>query len=351
MLLIRRIIFIFAFFYFSTNYPLYQRLSNESKQLPVFKINLDLPIKDRYKEILQIYTDKIKVYAAVTSLLPFPFLTKRFFHFMINKQTQDPDWYEYIEAVSEITGISLNDAVMLSVTYDIACTSVIIQSDNNKIFMGRNLDFGTYFVITHLMYESEYYKNNILLYKGVGLAGFRGGINGMKPGKFSVSLNLRKSNEYRFGSLYRIYEGKLTPNFNLMKVLEKADSYEEALEMLKNNKLSSSVYYSLAGVNKNEGVIISRNYDSIYHIDKLDVNSGKWYLVVTNTDLDKEEIKGEERRCPTQENILKIGKENINYENLFSEVMSVYPTNNLITAYTTIQSAQDNYFNTTLWLP
>ena len=68
--------------------------------------------------------------------------------------------------------------------------------------------------------------------------------------------------------------------------------------------------------------------------------------------VDKEESKDDFRRVPTEENIKRIGREKINYENLFSGVLYLYPTNNLITVYSTVQSANyQGYFDTSLWLP
>lgn len=331
---------------------LFPRLSYANKELSKFKINLDLSVRERYTEILKFYKDKIQVYAYVTSsLYPINYLVSKIPENLINTKYQDPEWIDYVKLVSEIAEISLSDAFMLSVTYDMGCTSTVIQNAKNNIFMGRNLDFTTYFVISHLMFEVEYYRNGVLHYTGIELAGFRGAINAVKKGKFSASINLRRdSSQYRINNLYRIYSGLMSPNFNLMKVMDKAESFEEAVEMLSHNKLSSSVFYVVSGVKKNEGAVISRNHDSIHRIDRLDVDNGIWFLVICNTDYEKEESITDTRRAPAEKNIEKIGRDNINYENLFNNVMSIYPSNNLITSYTTIQNAK-GYFNTTLWLP
>lgn len=343
---------ILTIFAFSLQENILPRLTYDTKEIPKYSINLDLPVKERYKNILISYKDKVKVYAKVTTFAPLAYIISKVGKSLLNPAVQDPEWVQYIEAVAEFCDIPLSQAVMLSVTYDMACTSAIIQDNKDNIFMGRNLDFGTYFVISHLMIEVDYYRNGNYLYTGVELVGFRGAINAIKPGKFATSLNLRRSYNYKLGNLYRVYQGKLTPNFNLMKVMEKADSYEEALNLLSKTELSAPVFYGLSGIHKNEGAIISREYDGIYRIDSLDVDNGKWFLVVCNTDLDKDEPETNFRRVPTEENISGIGRDKINFKNLFSDVMSVYPTNNIITAYTTIQSSQGKgFFNTTIWMP
>lgn len=333
------------------SFGFFQRMAYNTAKLPRFKIELSLPVKERYGFILSTYKEKIRTINFVTQIGLLSYPVSRFGSYLVNKYSQDPEWLGYIQAVSEICGISLSEAFMLSVTYDMGCTTVIVQDNKGEIYMGRNLDFVTYYVIAHCMFEVEYYRNDKYVYTGIEQAGFRGAINAIKPGKFSAAINLRRKH-YRLNNLYRIYAGYTTPNYRLMQVMEKADSYEEALHMIKNSKLSASVYYALSGIKKNEGAIISLNNDSVHDIHYLDVDKGFWFLVITNTDLDKHERPDFQRRKPTAEKLTKIGPNEINYQNLYEHVMAVYPANNIITIYTTIQSPKDTgYFNTTLWLP
>jgi acid ceramidase len=328
------------------------RLSYNTTTLPTYQINLDLPIKQRYKNLLTEYKYKVQAYSKVTSYFsPLAWVVGKVGKYFFDKNRLDPDWYEYIEAVSEYCEIPISEAIMLSVTYEMACTSIVLQDKNNNILIGRNLDFETYFVIAHLMFQAEYYKNNEHIFTGVELLGFRGIINAMKPGKFSVSMNLRTGTS-RFENLYRIYKGYPTPNHFLMKVVEQANSYEVAKLLLSTFSLSSPVYYIISGVQSNEGAIITRSSQGLYSISNLNVEKERWFLVICNTDLDHEESQDDFRRIPTEENLERIGRERITYENIFSGVLSLYPTNNLITVYSTVQSAKDEgYFNTTLWLP
>jgi acid ceramidase len=325
------------------------KLNYSTSKLPVYKLDLDIPVKLRYKELLQKNKFKVQAYAEYSAITPLPYIVSLYGKYLSNKRIQDPEWIEYIEAVSEFCEIPLSKAIMLSVTYDMACTSVVVQDKLNQIFLARNLDFFTYFVLTHVAFEAEYYKNGNLLYRGTEVMGFRGAVNAVKPGKFTVSLNLRYGDS-KLKSLYKVFNGYPTPNFLLMKVMERANSYDEALQILSETSLSAPVYYTISGLNSNEGSIITRNRDGVYSIDSLNVDKGKWFLVITNTDLDKSESLDDSRRLETIQNIKKVGRENINYNNLFSNVMSVYPTNNILTVWTTIQSPI-GYFNTTLWLP
>jgi hypothetical protein len=315
------------------------RLNTNSTRLPSYSLDLDLPIRERYHQVFTDYKDKIKTIAKMTSYIPSYAVMAKIGIYSVNYQEED--WLEYISVLSEYTGISISESVMLSTTYELACTSVLIRDNNGEIFLGRNLDFLTYFLFAHGMFEVIYYRKGQVVYKGVELAGFRGAINAVKPGKFALALNLRRYHN-RAVNFFRIYQGFRTPNYNLMRVLEEAETYEEAVRMLSDTPLTAAVYYTIAG--PNEGAIITRNNIGVDSVDKLE--GDKWFLVITNTDLDQPE---EARRKPTEDRIRDLGRENVNSENLF-KIMSQYPTNNLSTIYTSIHRL-NGYSDTVLWLP
>lgn len=350
--IITNILLVIIFSLIKTSCNVLPRLSYNTTNMPTFRIDLDLPIKQRYRNLLTENKFKVQAYSKVTSdFSHLAWVISKIAKYFYNKNKLDPDWYEYIEAVSEFCEISMSEAIMLSVTYEMVCTSIVLQDKYNNLIIGRNLDFDTYFVIAHLMFQAEYYKNNEHVFTGVELLGFRGIINAEKPGKFSVSMNLRTGSS-RLENLFRIYKGFPTPNHFLMKVAEQANSYEVAKLLLSNFSLSSPVYYIISGIQSNEGAIITRSSQGLHSISNLNVENDKWFLVICNTDQDQEESKDDFRRVPTEENIKRIGREKINYENLFSGVLYLYPTNNLITVYSTVQSANyQGYFNTSLWLP
>jgi hypothetical protein len=316
-----------------------ERLNYMTGQLPLYKLDIDLPIRERYKQVLYDFKDKIKTIAKVTSYIPTYAVMSKMGIYTVHYQEED--WIEYVTMVAEYSGISISESIMLSTTYELGCTSVLIRDKDNNILLARNLDFMTYFVFAHGMYEVEYYRKDQLVYKGVELAGFRGAINAVKPGKFAVSLNQRKYHNLAV-NMFRIYKGYRSPNYNLLKVMEDADTYEEAVRIMSETPLTAAVYYIIAS--PSEGVIITRDNESVSDVAKLE--GDQWFLVVTNTDLDKPE---DERRKPTEDRIRNLGRENVNYDSLF-QIMGQFPTNNLATIYTTIQSPM-GYFNTTLWLP
>ncbi len=337
----------------SCNCVLLERLNDRTTKLPIYQINLDLPVSERYAAILIKYKKYIKALAFFSWKSSIANMLTEFSELIIQNKLKnfDPEWIEYIKAVSVHAEVSLPSAILISITYDMACTTAIAQNTKTgNILMGRNLDFGTYFINSHMNFEAHYYKEGKYLFKAIELAGFRGIINGIKENKFSVSLNLRRKNCQK-SNIKRVFQGYITAGYYLYKVLLEANSYEDAVRLYSSNIISAPAYFIVSGVNKNEGIIIERDFDKVENIENLDVDNGKWFILICNKDLNKEDDIIDIRRKVTKKRLQKIGSENINFTNFFKKVMSTYPNNNMYSIFTTMQTAQnDGFFNTTVWL-
>lgn len=323
--------------------------------LPTYEINLDLPIKERYEKIFLASIDKIKQFVLeIKYSSKYIAFISQIGHVLIeeSKQFLDPDWYEYIYALSSVTNITLGEALMLSLGYEISCTVIVAQTKNNEIIHGRNLDFDNHETIAQIAFIANYTKNGTFLYQDVELIGFRGGLNGIKPNKFSISINLRYDNR-RFQSSYHFLRslaypisGFYTPNYALMKVMTEANSFEEAEKMLSELPLTSNAYFTLAGNKPNEGAVVARKQNFLVNITRLDVENGKWYIGVCNKDVHIKNIS-DHRLENAFSNLDKITRENINEDNLFKNVMTKYPNLNDITCYTAIMKGDS--LNITVW--
>ena len=84
----------------------------------------------------------------------------------------------------------------------------------------------------------------------VGIPGYVGVLSGMLPGAYSVTINWAPPNgrpHFNFG-----------PAFLLREVLETCDGYEEAVEILTNTPLSTSVFFTVCGVKRGQACVIER---------------------------------------------------------------------------------------------
>lgn len=332
-----------------------KQLIESSPLSKVYDINLDLPMSERYKQIFIDSSENIKKYIKAVKYsskylsfiaqIGYPLLEE-------NKERIDPEWYEYIEQLSDITNITLGEAFMLSLTYEMGCTSVIAQNSNNDIIMARSFDINNNDIVKELLFEAHYYKNGTLLYKGIEIAGFRGSLNAIKPNKFAIAINKRYDNRQYQQSYHLLrsislpIEGFVTPNYMIMKVMETADTFEKAEEMLKETELTSNAYYILSGVKKNEGTIIARKQSFIVDVQKLDVDNGKWFIGVCNKDIHNEKIT-DYRREDLYKNMNAITRERINEGLIVNEVLKKYPLMNNDTVYTSIHIKEN--MSTLLW--
>ena len=329
------------------------RLNNNTKEMDTYDINLDLPVAERYKEILIKFTPNIKAAFIFTAGLSLDakILSQIAEYIIRNPSKYDPEWFEYIEAVSKYAKVSLSEAIVLSINYDIACTSIITQDKEGNIILSRNLDFATYFIISHSIYKARYFKGGKLIFTAIETAGFRGIVNGVKGDKFALSINLRRKDR-AFYNIIRVFRGYLTPCYFMYKVLLEADSFNDAYEKLKNEPISAPAYFTLSGVKKDEGVLLTRDYNMLEAEERLDADNGKWFIVVTNHDKDQEDPDTDYRRVPAEKKLKKIGIDNVNSKIIYDEILSQYPNNNLETSFTSIHSAQNGgSFNSTIWLP
>jgi len=112
----------------------------------------------------------------------------------------------------------------------------------------------------------------------------------------------------------------------------KSNTFEEALSYLASEPIIDSGYLILAGINKYEGAVISRNREGAAHIEML--SDKNWVIVQTNDDHFSGDCK---ERCQTaNRNIKAIGTENLTADKLRSEVMLQGPNLNDITIFSAV---------------
>ncbi len=310
--------------------------SNTDTITRTYHFNLEDDLKTRYtplisqkKEFITEYIDNIKKAVPQKDIQA---IYSQFENINKSQSNENKEWIETMQVISEIIDYDVKDVFLCNLAYEIFCTSIIINT-SSEVFMGRNLDFRFQEYFSKLAYQGRYYKDGELQFITQGFAGYVGALNGTKPGKFSLSLNERFINKIK--NLDTLLKGYTNPAYLLFRVLNNSTSFSQSKNILSNTTVSSPVYFNLAGVNKNEGVIIVRNLDSVAGEERLDVDNGKWFIVQTNSDREK---KHDERRVTAENRLNEIGRDKIAYENLMNKVMMVSPTKNNQTIYSTVQS-------------
>ncbi|BDD06736.1 C45 family autoproteolytic acyltransferase/hydolase [Aureibacter tunicatorum] len=162
---------------------------------------------------------------------------------------------EEIDFISSISRFSPDQVLVANLYYDVlkfyfGCT-VFAFHNQETVFHARNLDWhtdndllGKYSKVFH------FERHGKIVFKTVGWPGFIGALSGMKPGKFSLTLNAVLSHEAPQIS---------TPiSFLLRDILEHNNSFDEARERLEQSSLASDSLILLSGVEKNELAVIER---------------------------------------------------------------------------------------------
>ena len=107
-------------------------------------------------------------------------------------------------------------------------------------------------------------------------------------------------------------------------ILEKANSFEEAIEMAKTTEIGATAFYIIGGVSDNEGCVVERNTSSVHNFYCLDDDT-TWYLVQTNWDKNYTGKDDDGRKAAAVAMMDSIGQQNINLKTMMDEVLSVPP--------------------------
>lgn len=110
-----------------------------------------------------------------------------------------------------------------------------------------------------LVVELDFQRGGKTVYKSVNFAGYIGVLTGLKPHRFSLTLDERFGLDAGFIGIIRWLLGDRSAHwagFLMRDTLETAEGFNEALLMLSHSKLLAPVYLILGG-NSTEQVRIS----------------------------------------------------------------------------------------------
>lgn len=261
--------------------------------IPKYKINLDLPPKERWievasdykKEIYQI-SEEIKDVLGVldTALL---FMIRKAGTSVINyfKNNNKLLYCQELESISEITKVAFEDLVLSQIIYEFcsACSSVAYRASDGKMVCLRTMDWDMP-ELRKITINLDFIKNNKVIYSATSWAGMVGLFTVVKKDVGSISLNYRKSNGNLIGSINRlIHDYNFPTGYMIREVIERATKPEELVTWSKNTELVSPCYLIITL--SDTGYIIERDPTkcrNIYQIGK----DHPSYLIQTNHDQD-----------------------------------------------------------------
>lgn len=236
-------------------------------------INLDLPpakrweflvdYKDETNELLRYYLNDFEGADLI-------------FHSISDykKHIISQEYLEEIDFIASISDFSPDQVLIANLYYDIlkfylGCTAFATET-HDTIYHARNLDWHTE---NNLLGKHskifDFRRNGKTVFKTVSWPGFIGALSGMKPGKFSLTLNAVLSNDPP--------EIALPVSFLLRDILDSAGSFEQAKISLEHTIIASDCLVLLSGTESKEMVVIERTPKRFS--TRLPQNG---YIIVTN---------------------------------------------------------------------
>jgi len=239
---------------------------------------------------------------------------------------------------------------MLNLGYEVsdACTSIIAQSEEGKIYHARNLDFWDGMGFTNslkdLAFQATFEQGGKPIFYATTFSGFVGVLSGMKPNGFSVTIDTRFYPQGFYEMFYEVIAAITEKNASLVTFLSRnvmmnENNFAAAVENLSFGELIADVYYIVAGVSAGQGAVISRNRQNATDVWMLDSPS-RWFEVQTNYDHWEQPPWFDNRVTPADDGMNAMGRSNLTLQGMF-EVLSIKPVFNLQTTYTILACPAD----------
>lgn len=237
-------------------------------QTPIFDINLGVIETVRWKEVIE--ADKQVVvrlakeadedYAAIPSIAQSLLRGALSIGYRMGGGRYKGELRSWADALNR----SFGEVLLLNCAYEMShlgvgmnsifgCTAGVVKTESGPMHV-RSMDWplpgigpATRIFRFHNHGERPFYS--------VGVSGYVGVLSGMLPGGYSVTLNWAPPVErptFDFG-----------PAFLIREVLETCDTYEEAVDALSGTKLSTSVFFTVCGVENNQACTIERTREDV----------------------------------------------------------------------------------------
>ena len=128
--------------------------------------------------------------------------------------------------------------------------------------------------------------------------------------------------------LFALLDQRATPlSFLTRRLMENSTNFDDAVKLLSSNDLIAPAYFILAGMQPNEGVVITRDQFELVNLWQLDLANSTWYLLETNYDHWVPPPSSDDRRTPGMKAMNETTRANINLTTLL-DVLQITPVCN-----------------------
>lgn len=247
-------------------------------------------------------------------------------------------YYDELLSISEILEVSFDKIVIGQLCYELfaACTAITCEYNNDQTFF-RTMDWPLE-CLKDITIHLNVVKDGKQVYQGVTWIGYVGILTGMKPYKYALAVNFRRSDGSLYDNILKVLNMKWPISYLCREILESDYDLDKIKDDLENFELISPCYIILCGIEKSH--VIIRDSNSCKQI----LSSDK-YLIQTNKDPDGENnIMFSNERFDLAKKIINKNKEN------FINDFKQYPIINQDTIYYTIMIPSKNKLITNIIL-
>ena len=384
-----------------------KRATAESKRpadLKQYTVNLDLPESERWAEIGALYADKSWMLVQyLRSNLPNGWL-KPLEAVAAQLQPFFKDYGEEMQGYAKALGVTEGDIVMVNLVYQLEhlglscgtanntgpvdpricppggrhpsgygnlqipdeddmserngpdmCTSFVASTPEGDIYHGRNLDWNLPDSLKQFIINVDYTRGGETVFTGTTIVGFVGILHAVKANGFAWSMDARrKGGSIPFNALEGfLLDGVRTPEQHARAVFEDASvtTYSQAVKALSEHKLVNPAYYIVSGTKVPEGTVLARGREGLekhWDMDGEIQGQEKWYVGVTNYDLDHNPPPSDDRSTPLAQNMNALAGKEFGETEVW-DVLKTWPTFNQHTDVSMVAKPKDGFFNTLKW--
>ena len=362
--------------------------ANVSHHVPEwFTVDLDKPPQERWKALvgpaaadIKAMIDAFKAEGGILTKALFALLEKTFGGYASKLLEALPAPYSgEIEGIVNATGIGALDIFMYNIMYELsgACTSIVAQDAQGRLYHGRNLDFGPAKLaakLRPLLRNLRFVRGGQVVFNSTTFLGYVGCLTCAKAGAFSVTVDTRMWTKLPDALVAWILGIDRSGHFLTFATRDAFElgGYADAVAQLNSTKLLGPAYMIVGGVRAGEGAVLTRDAKESLHYWALP-DSSKPYLLETNyvrprprparrhafpaptrpsaAAQDHWDGKPHDRRddgnaCMDEQ----VAAGAIGFEALF-KTLSAAPTHNEDTTYTTLMSNFDGGFEAYIQTP
>lgn len=187
---------------------------------PTYDVNFDLDPLVRWRSLAQLYKPSIQAFVKhIESSISIPWAVQKALEYYATYI------YKYTEYVDEMKGIAEGAEVPFSYVFlanfayemSVACSGIVIRTQDGGIMHGRNLDFPYFNYLSKLSAKVRIFKGGKWVATFDQLIGYVFVLTGQRVGSFAVNVDTRMEPQELPQVFYNVFVNQIIPSCGLVR--------------------------------------------------------------------------------------------------------------------------------------